>query len=129
MKTEVIFNPDLHFEHQLWLNELSFWRDELKSFTMRLDELVNRWTDKEVLKELEHFQNEFYIHSETMDALKDDIERHEINIAEHSTMGNSEVLDTVFVKKHLVMRERMETQRELYGELKKAFFRFLTKYM
>lgn len=129
MKTETIFNADLHFEHRLWANELSFWRDELKSFNNRLDELVGRWTDKNVLKQLEHFQNQFYIHSETIDALKDDIESHELNISEHSAIGKAEVLDTVFVKKHLDMRNRMETQHEIYSELKKEFFKFLTKYM
>jgi hypothetical protein len=33
---EVIFNEDLHFEHQQWRSELAFWEDELKSFKNRL---------------------------------------------------------------------------------------------
>ena len=62
METNVIFNSDLHFEHNLWRAELLFWEDELKSFNNRLSELVKRWTDKEVLAQLEHFQNQFVLH-------------------------------------------------------------------
>ena len=55
MKNEIIFNADLHFEHNLWRRELFFWEDEIKSFNKRLEELVQRWTDKEILAQLEHF--------------------------------------------------------------------------
>ena len=49
MEKQVLFNSDLHLEHVQWNRELSFWEDELKSFNKRLEELVVRWTDKEVL--------------------------------------------------------------------------------
>ena len=52
MEKEVIYNTDLHFEHQQWWSELAFWEDELKSFNNRLSELVTRWSDKEVLAQL-----------------------------------------------------------------------------
>ncbi len=39
------------------------------------------------------------------------------------------MMNVVLVKKHLDFRERMETQRQIYVDLKKKFFRFLTKYM
>ncbi len=62
MKKEVIFDSNLHFEHKRWRSELDFWEDELKFFNNRLNELVTRWTKKEVLKQLEHYQNEFILH-------------------------------------------------------------------
>ena len=49
MKNEIIFNSDLYFEHKQWRRELFFWEDELRSFNNRLKELVNRWTDEEIL--------------------------------------------------------------------------------
>jgi len=55
MEKELIYDSDLHFEHQQWRSELAFWKDELKSFKNRLSELVNRWTDKEILAQLEHY--------------------------------------------------------------------------
>ncbi|MDO6518189.1 hypothetical protein [Zobellia uliginosa] len=127
MKTATIYNSDLHFEHQQWKSELAFWKDELKSFNNRLKELVSRWTDKEMLVQLEHYQNEFILHGGVIEDLQETIEEHEMNISKHS--DNHESMDVAMVKNHVQFREKMETQRQIYADLKKEFFRFLTKYM
>ncbi len=128
MERDVIFNSDLHFEHKQWRHELLFWEDELKSLQNRLDELVLRWTDKEVLAQLEHYQNQFIIQKNEINELQDSIDLHESVIAEHSKKGE-DVLDIQLVKKHLEYRNQMNTQRNIYGNLKKEFFRFLSEYM
>jgi len=128
MEKEVIYNSDLHFEHEQWRSELAFWEDELKSFNNRLKELTTRWTNKEVLAQLEHFQNEFILHGGVIEDLQEAIEEHETRIAGQSKMGE-DALDTTMVKKHLEFRNKMETQRQIYADLKKEFFRFLTRYM
>ena len=128
MEKEAIYNSDLHFEHEQWRSELAFWKDELKSFNNRLSELVTRWTDKEVLAQLEHYQNQFILHGGVIENLRETIEKHEINIAGHSQKGNVS-MDVALVKVHLEFREKMETQRQIYADLKKEFFRFLSKYM
>ena len=126
--TEVLNNEDLHFEHRQWQSELAFWEDELKSFNNRLSELINRWTDKEVLAKLEHYQNEFILHEGIIDKLQETIEKHETRIAGQAKSGQ-ESLDTVMTKNHITFREQMETQRQIYADLKKEFFKFLSKYM
>jgi len=70
MKNELIYNVDLHFEHENWQRELNFWEDELKSFHLRLEELVMRWTDQGVLAEIEKFQNQFMIQEKNLIPLK-----------------------------------------------------------
>ena len=127
-RKEIIYNEDLHFEHQQWRSELAFWEDELKSFKNRLGELVTRWTDKEVLAQLEHYQNEFILHDRVIDDMQEAIEQHEIRIAAQTKTGQ-DALDTILVKKHVEFRNRMETQRQIYADLKIDFFRFLSKYM
>lgn len=128
MEKEIIYNENLHFEHEHWKSELAFWEDELKMFKNRLSELVTRWTDKQVLVQLEHYQNQFILHGGVIEDLQEDIEKHEIRMAGHSSKGE-DVLETALVKKHLETRSKMETQRQIYADLKKEFFRFLTKYM
>mgnify|MGYP000231421187 CR=1 FL=1 len=128
MEKEVIYNEDLHFEHENWQRELDFWEDELKSFHLRIEELINRWTDPMVLAEIEKFQNEFMIQEKEFDALKDQIAMHEKNMASHYEK-NEDVLNKMFVTQHLAFREVLETERNLYYNLKKDFFRFMTKYM
>ncbi len=128
MKKEIFYNADLHFEHKLWRQELLFWEDELKTFNNRLGELVRRWTNKEMLAQLEHFQNEFIIHAEVIDTLQHDINVHETNMSEHYKNGE-DTLNEELVTIHVEFRNRMETQRHIYAGLKKEFFRFLSKYM
>lgn len=128
MNKDILYNTNMHFEHQQWKGEFAFWEDELKSFNNRLSELVTRWTDKDVLVQLEHYQNEFVLHGGVIEDLQEAIEEHETRIAGQSKTGTI-ALDTQLAKKHIEFRNRIETQRHIYGELKKEFFRFLTKYM
>ena len=128
MKSEVIFNSDLHFEHEQWRNELLFWEDELKSFNIRLSELVLKWTDHKMLSQLEQFQNKFIRHGDVINSLQEFIHSHEINMAEHFKKGE-DVLDNIFVQKHMEYRGQLEIQRHLYADLKHEFYQFLAKHM
>lgn len=128
METKVIYDSDLHFEHERWKNELLFYKDEMRSFKNRLEELVNRWTDKEVLAQLEHFQNEFILHEGRVNEFLEGIEFHEHQMADKSRKGEIS-MDTVLVKNHLEFREEMDIQRDLFQNLKKEFFAFLTRYL
>jgi|SRR5665811_293241 len=87
MKKEIIYNENLHFEHEHWKSELAFWEDELKMFKNRLSELVTRWTDKQVLVQLEHYQNQFILHGGIIEDLQETIEKHEIRMAGHGIKG------------------------------------------
>ncbi|MFT6443750.1 MAG: hypothetical protein ACJASQ_000100 [Crocinitomicaceae bacterium] len=129
MNTQDTFNSDLHFEHVQWKSELSFWEDEIKTFKHRLEELVVRWTDKDVLKQLEHYQNQFIVHSEVIDELQHTINVHETEMSGLDMTDKISPLNIAHTKSHLAFREKIETQREIYADLKKDFYRFLSKYM
>ena len=90
--------------------------------------MVNKWTDKNVLKELSAFQNSFIIHRNNIDHCMEEIDAHELNIAKHYEIEQN-VIDIPDLKKHNEFRERMETERGIFNELKKEFFKFLSKYM
>ncbi|SDS24763.1 hypothetical protein SAMN05216503_2446 [Polaribacter sp. KT25b] len=128
METKILYNSNMHFEHVLWKRELDFWIDELKTFNNRLSELVTRWTDKNVLARLEHYQNEFILHGGVIEDLQEAIEEHEMRIAGQSESGFN-AIDTKLARKHVEFRNRIETEREIYADLKKKFFRFLEEYM
>ena len=83
MKTQTLTNTLFHFEHTQWKRELLFWVDELKFFNQELGEIVSKWTDKDVLAQLEHFQNQFIRQSEVIDTLLHDIRIHEDDMAAH----------------------------------------------
>ncbi|GER58111.1 hypothetical protein ULMA_02190 [Patiriisocius marinus] len=128
MKKDVLENASMHFEHEQWKGELAFWKDELKFFNSKLSELVSRWTNKDVLAQLEHYQNEFILHGGVIQDLQETIDKHETRIAGQSKTGE-DALDIHLTKEHVAFRNKIETQRHIYSELKKEFFRFLEKYM
>ncbi|WP_271855107.1 hypothetical protein [Patiriisocius marinus] len=128
MKKDVLENASMHFEHEQWKGELAFWKDELKFFNSKLSELVSRWTNKDVLAQLEHYQNEFILHGGVIQDLQETIDKHETRIAGQSKTGE-DALDVHLTKEHVAFRNKIETQRHIYSELKKEFFRFLEKYM
>lgn len=123
-----VYLSDLHFEHVQWLNELGFWEDEIKSFNKRLGEVVVRYTSNEIRGKIEHFQNQFILHDEVIDILKKDIKLHEKHIA-----GIAEdhpiAINRVHFDDHTELRDRMDTQRKIFGDLKADYYRFLTQTM
>ncbi len=118
----------LHFEHRLWTNEVDFVKDEITIYEHRLEELVLRNDDKEMLAQLEHFQNQFIREKEVIDALLSDIKKHEQTISKEAREQGSE-REQVFHSDHDDLRERMESFRSIYGDLKKEFYRFMAKWM
>jgi len=128
MKEELIFNTDLHFEHETWNRELDFWQDELESFQNRLNEMVMRFTDKYVYANVEKFHNQLSIHEGVMNSIRNQIQMHESNIADHYKK-NEDSMNREMVKKHLEIRNRMENQRDIISEMKKNLFSFLTEYI
>ena len=128
MNKELIFNPDLHFEHETWMRELDFWNDEIESFQNRLNELVMRFSDKEMFASIEKFQNQIVIHEAALKSIRSQIQMHESNMADHYRR-DEDSLNAELVKKHLSIRENMEDQRSIMSEMKKTLFAFLTQYI
>lgn len=119
---------DLHFEHNRWKSELEFFKDEFQFFRARLEEIAARYTSMEVMKELEHFQNQFYIQGNAIDELIHDVNSHEHKIAEYAK-EHPIAIDHVLFEDHKPLRDRIERNRELVHELKLEYNRYLAKWM
>ncbi len=59
METKGIYQ--LHEDHKQWLNNLIFYKDELKIMQNRIAEISQKNSSKEVLAYIEHFQNQFIV--------------------------------------------------------------------
>ncbi len=123
-----IYLSDLHFEHQQWLKELVFWEDEIALYNKRLEEIIGRYTDVSIKAEMEHFQNQFIRHDEVIDILKHDVRKHESQLVKYA-QDHPVAIDHVHFNDHGDLRDRMETQRKIYSDLKSEFYSFLSKNM
>jgi len=126
MKTEKIYTE--HAENETWMNNVAFYRDEISIMQGRLQELASKNTSRDVLKQVEHFQNQFIIQKQRLDELK-----HHINLSNDALSGEiaktQTVLENCKVKDHAEARKDMHAFERLYAPLKKEFNTFLSKWM
>jgi hypothetical protein len=119
---------DLHFEHELWAMEVKFYREELKLYQKWLEEVASKNTHEDVLKQVEHFQNQFLIQKNQLNVLKHQVKAHEHWLAGYAA-SHPVAIDHVAFADHAAMRENVETAKKLFADLKLEFKRFLDKIM
>lgn len=118
----------LHFEHELWRNEAKFYSDELKIYQGRLEYIAGGNTKEEVRKQVEHFQNQFIIQARHLKDLNHEVKVHE-NFLSSFAAEYPIAIDHQLFADHKVMREKMDTFRKLYTELKKEYNEFSAIWM
>ena len=119
---------DLHFEHEMWKRELEFCDDELKFLTARLEEVTMKNTDRDMLREVEHFQNQFILQKENIDVFTHNINEKEHELSEFAK-DHPVANDHVHFEDHKGLRDNMEGFAKNYNEMKHEFRRFLSKWM
>jgi hypothetical protein len=118
---------ELHLEFELWTKELTYWRDELKVLEKYLIELDYKKIPSEAGAEVEHFQNQFIRHREVVHELRHEVAHHEHLIKEIEKVNGDEELQEKLLAIHTELREKINTGRKLYSELKDEFRSWLVK--
>ncbi len=116
----------LHEEHKDWLSRLDFYQDELKVMQHRIEEVATANTKKDILQQVEHFQNQFIIQGRKAEELKRVINREErhllMNAEFQPDKATQEALDF-----NRGEREEMRTFDRLFVDLKHELNAFLVK--
>jgi hypothetical protein len=119
---------DLHFEHSIWQNEFAFFKQEIGIFEKRLGEVALKNTEQEAKAGIEHFQNQFIRHREVIDEMVHEIRLHEQELS-HTAASPPVVENRRNTKDHDRMRSEMVRFRDIYGDLKEEYMRFLSQWM
>lgn len=125
---KTIYLTDLHFEHEQWVKELDFFKQEVNVFENRLAEVSSRNTATEVRQQLESFQNQFIRQKEVIDELKHKIKGHETELSNYAK-DNPVAIDRVHFDDHSGLREEMNTFRTIFNELKDNFYKFVVTWL
>lgn len=116
----------LYFEYKLWRTQLDFFREEIKIYIHRLEELLTKKNQKEMLSQAEHFQNQFIRQNEVIDELYHDAKAHENNIQKLTNNGN---IDPDFIfDEHESLEEQMQIFEKIYMDLKMEFNHFVARW-
>lgn len=128
MTTKAIYIRDLYFEHEMWKKELNFCADEIAFLTKRLEEITFFHEDeKDMLREVEQFQNQFIVQKLNIDRFTHDINKKEHELAEFAK-DHPIAVDHVHFEGHAKIRDNMEGFTRIYNELKQEFRQFLVKW-
>lgn len=119
----------LHYDHQLWNNELKFYIDEVRIFESYLEEFVVKAKPehRDLMADFEHFQNQFIRQKEVLDELRHDIRLREQKLSKDIQQG-VRMTDKDKIE-YQEMKDRMITFRKIYRELKLEFYMFMTKWI
>lgn len=119
---------ELHEEHKSWLNKLAFYTDEVSIMQNRLGEVAKKNSDKDILVQVERFQNRLLLQKEQIDILSHDINGHESHL-ESRAKANTTAVDHEKFEDHDQLRDRMDTFEKLFNELRGEQIAFLAKWM
>ena len=117
-----------HAENTVWLTTLIFYRDDLTILKKRLEELVSKNNNKEFLKLVEHFQNQFIIQRNNIDELIHAVKANE-NLLEKEVEENPIAVDHRYTAYHEKEKEMVESFEKNFNELRKDFVSFSAKWM
>ena len=121
------FSNDLRYDHHIWENELNFYKNELFIFENRLVDMLDRDPNRDLLRELEQFQNQFIRQKEVVDELN-----HKIHLYDDELRGiPAEIMlgkTSNEIEKHKDLEDDLQINRRLYFDLRNRFNSYLLKY-
>lgn len=117
---------ELHFDHELWLIEMAYWKQEIEVLDKYLAAVNASYSDTVVRAEVEHFQNQFIIQLNFINSLKNDVKAQEALISLLEKDINNKKLQQKKADDEYDIRDRMLTNQKLYVELKQSFKQFLS---
>lgn len=111
-----------------WLRELAFFKQEIAYLRKRLEEVASKNTNKEVLIEVEHYENKFRIMSVHVDEL-----HHDVNLR------NEALKKEAFEKPNYISVKMIDEDENLidlmhdtstdFHQTKKEYYNFLSRVM
>ena len=117
-----------HEENKEWINKLEFYKEEIQILKGRLEELAQKNSSKEVLSELEHFQNQMIIQRNNIDNIL-----HAVNLNESSLIADIENNPVAAERRKIEYHERehdlVTSFEKNFNAIRQEFNRFASKWM
>ncbi|MEX1382247.1 hypothetical protein [Lutibacter sp.] len=126
MESQLLFLSDLNFNLEVWKRELKFQESEMDYFEEKLEHVAMRNLGKDVMIQLEGFQNKIIREREVMGQLRHRLRMKKREIAQAKFQNNEEVK---FPEKQVTLKEEMKTFVRMHYDLKEDMMDFFLKYL
>ena len=118
----------LHMLCEDWKRELNFFAVEIPMLRKRLEEVVSKNTDKEILSQVEHFENKFRLMATNTDELL-----HDVNLKNKSlsaqALAKANYINVKMIESDQNLEDLMAITSCCFYDTKKSYYKFLSKVM
>jgi hypothetical protein len=125
---EQMYITDLHLQHTEWKNTLLFYVDDVKTIEHRLQEVLSKNNDKEVLAMAEHFQNQLILQKnragEILHSIKESLNRIEAEVNNHPVATDHRKMEL-----NSKLRDEVADYANHFNQFRHEAIRFFSKWM
>ena len=115
--------------HNDWLRALDFYKQELNILKSRLTEVAGKNSGADVMKEVEHFENQFSIQRNMIDRLTHDIHQNVVSIGNAVLAAKAGYIDGALFEQHQQLNGKFFEEEKIINDLRAAFNVFAAKWM
>lgn len=113
----------LNRECNSWRDNLRFYRNELGLLQDKLKEVSRNQSDKELLTEVEHYHNQFYIQQINIHDLKQSIKTHDRKLQLENSLSENHLSTDIF-SEHEQLHQQYNGLEQTINQLKLDFRNF-----
>lgn len=117
-----------HEENKAWINSLQFYKEDIVIFEKRLEEIAGKNSNKDMLAEVEHFQNQFIIQCNNIDEIMHAVKVNEQQLI-NDINSNPIAVDHRKTADHLVEKDLVTSFEKNFNDLRSEYNRFSAKWM
>ncbi len=118
---------DLHFNQRLWINKIKFYKNQINILQSDLDKIVEHYFDKELMGEVEQYQNKFIVYTDLANRLIKEYKLLRNKIAKINGNGSIEIQEEISDKR-ISLKKKTAGFVDYVEDLKENFFIFYTSY-
>lgn len=115
--------------HNQWLRNMNFYKTEVSILKGILTEIAGKYTGNEVSKVVEHFENQFLIQNNNIDAICHDIHANIDKIAREAQQSSAGYIDGALLEEHTLLGNRADDEERIANELVHSFRKFAERWM
>ncbi len=116
----------LNMECNSWRETLRSYRNEMGQLREKLQQLADGQKDKDILTEVEHYHNQFYIQQINIHDLKQAIKLHDRKLNTETTLPENNLSEDT-LSEHEDLHNQYEVLEQTLSELRSEFQHFIAK--
>lgn len=115
--------------HTDWLRALDFYKEEIGILKGRLTEIAGKNTAPDVMRQVEHYENQFAIQRDNIERLAHDTRTNVGSAAAESKKSPEGYIDATLLTSHNTLEQRFRQEEKTIHELRHEFNDFAAEWM